>query len=122
MDARCSTAASVRTPHVSTACMCRLVELDARGICSTYGVTVGPTLSACDQDSSPRRDCTAHCGRSTTCGGRTEGDTIQPVMTALHEHYVWQVNEAVAEDRMNLVQQLNEEYIEEALRLILATA
>jgi hypothetical protein len=47
---------------------------------------------------------------------------MQPVMTALHEHYVWQVNEAVAEDQMNLVQQLNEEYIEEALRLILATA
>jgi hypothetical protein len=47
---------------------------------------------------------------------------MQPVMTALHEHYVWRVNEAVAEDRMNLVQQLNEEYIEEALRLILATA
>jgi hypothetical protein len=47
---------------------------------------------------------------------------MQPTMTALHEQYVWQVNEAVAEDRMDLVHQLNDEYIEEALRLILATA
>jgi hypothetical protein len=47
---------------------------------------------------------------------------MQPAMTALHEHYVWQVNEAVAEDRMDLVDGLNEQYIEEALQLILATA
>jgi hypothetical protein len=47
---------------------------------------------------------------------------MQPAMTALHEHYVRQVNEAVAEDRMDLVHALNEEYVEEALRLILATA
>jgi hypothetical protein len=47
---------------------------------------------------------------------------MQPAMTALHEDYVWQVNEAVAEDRMDLVHELNEQYIEEALRLILATA
>jgi hypothetical protein len=46
---------------------------------------------------------------------------MQPAITALHESYVWQVNEAVAEDRMDLVRELNEEYIEEALRLILAT-
>jgi hypothetical protein len=47
---------------------------------------------------------------------------MQPTMTALHEEYVWQVNEAVAEGRMDLVQELNEQYVEEALRLILATA
>jgi hypothetical protein len=47
---------------------------------------------------------------------------MQPTMTALHENYVWQVNEAVAEDRMDLVQALNEEYVEAALRLILAAA
>jgi hypothetical protein len=47
---------------------------------------------------------------------------MRSAMTALHERYIWQVNEAVAEDRMDLVQGLNEEYIEEALRLILATA
>ena len=36
---------------------------------------------------------------------------MQPVMTALHEHYVWQVNEAVAEDQMDLVQRLKGEVI-----------
>jgi hypothetical protein len=40
-------------------------SLQARGSCSTDGVTLGPTLSACDQVSSPRRDCSAHCGRWT---------------------------------------------------------
>ncbi len=43
-------------------------------------------------------------------------------MTALHEEYIWQVNSAVAENRMDLVERLNEEYVEEALRLILASA
>jgi hypothetical protein len=47
---------------------------------------------------------------------------MQPSMTALHEDYIRQVNEAVGEDRMDLVQQLVEDYVEEALRLILATA
>ena len=47
---------------------------------------------------------------------------MQQLLTALHERYVWQVNEAVAEDRMDLVQQLSEEYAEEALRLVLAGA
>lgn len=41
---------------------------------------------------------------------------------ALHEHYTAQVNRAVAEDRMDLVQELNESYLEEALQHILATA
>jgi hypothetical protein len=43
-------------------------------------------------------------------------------MTELHEQYARQVNQAVAADRMILVEELNEEFIEEALRLILATA
>ena len=47
---------------------------------------------------------------------------MQPAMTALHQRYVWQVNAAVAEDRMDLVHELNAEFIEEALRLILASA
>jgi hypothetical protein len=53
---------------------------------------------------------------------RAEGQTGQPTMKALHDHYVRRVNAAVAADRMELVQELNEGYIEEALRLILATA
>jgi hypothetical protein len=47
---------------------------------------------------------------------------MPPTMMELHEHYVHQVNAAVTEDRLDLVQELNEEYVEEALRLILATA
>ena len=47
---------------------------------------------------------------------------MQKSMTALHDSYVWKVNEAVTENRMELVQELNEEYVKEALRLILATA
>ena len=43
-------------------------------------------------------------------------------MTDLHEQYIWHVNSAVAENRMDLVQRLNEEYVEEALRLIVASA
>ena len=43
-------------------------------------------------------------------------------MQQLHEHYVRRVNAAVADDRMDLVRELNDEYVEEALRLILATA
>ena len=47
---------------------------------------------------------------------------MEQTMTALRDHYVWQVNEAIAEDRMDLVELLNEEYMEESLRLLLATA
>ncbi|NEM04475.1 hypothetical protein [Geodermatophilus normandii] len=43
-------------------------------------------------------------------------------LTALHEHYVRQVNAAVAEDRMDLVQELYEDYFEEALRRLLETS
>ena len=47
---------------------------------------------------------------------------MEPTMTALHDDYVWQVNEAVAEDRMDLVEALNAQYLEEALGRILTTA
>ncbi|MEX5721349.1 hypothetical protein [Geodermatophilus maliterrae] len=43
-------------------------------------------------------------------------------LTDLHESYVWRVNAAVAEDRMDVVQALHEEYVEAALQRILATA
>ena len=43
-------------------------------------------------------------------------------MTALHEHYVRRVNAAVTEDRMDLVQELYEQYFEEALRRLLETS
>jgi len=43
-------------------------------------------------------------------------------MTDLQDHYVRRVNDAVADDRGDLVRELNEDYVEEALRLILATA
>ena len=47
---------------------------------------------------------------------------MQPLMDELHEQYVHRVNWAVAEDRMDLVQELSEAYVEEALHIILATA
>lgn len=43
-------------------------------------------------------------------------------MTDLHDHYVRRVNAAVAADRPDTVRELDEEYVEEALRLILASA
>ena len=43
-------------------------------------------------------------------------------LTELHEDYVWRVNRAVAEDRMDVVRELYEEYFEAALERILATA
>ena len=43
-------------------------------------------------------------------------------MTDLHDHYTARVNEAVAEDRFDTVRELNEQYVEEALERILATA
>jgi hypothetical protein len=43
-------------------------------------------------------------------------------LAALHDLYVERVNEAVAEDRMDLVDQLNDEYVEKALELMVATA
>jgi hypothetical protein len=51
-----------------------------------------------------------------------EETTMQLTMRALHEHYVRRVDDAVAADRPDLVADLNDEYLEEALRLILATA
>jgi hypothetical protein len=39
----------------------------------------------------------------------------------LHDAYVWEVNAAVGEDRMDLVWRLADEYTERALQLITAT-
>ncbi len=52
---------------------------------------------------------------------RDTGD-VNPTMTDLHDHYVRRVNEAVADDRADVIRELNEAYVEEALGLILATA
>lgn len=43
-------------------------------------------------------------------------------MTDLRDHYVRRANEAVAADRIELIRELDEEYVEDALRLILTTA
>lgn len=40
------------------------------------------------------------------------------LLRELHEAYVWKVNEAVAEGRMDLVQQFSDEYTDEALDLM----
>jgi hypothetical protein len=42
------------------------------------------------------------------------------LLRELHEAYVWQVNAAVAEGRMDLVRQLADEYTDEALQLMTA--
>jgi len=43
-------------------------------------------------------------------------------MTDLRDHYVRRVNEAVADDDADLIRELNEDYVEEALHRILASA
>jgi hypothetical protein len=43
-------------------------------------------------------------------------------LRALHEHYVWQVNAAVAEGRDDLVAELADEYLEDALAELTAGA
>jgi hypothetical protein len=53
--------------------------------------------------------------------GRDTGD-VNPTMTDLHDHYRRRVDDAVADDRADVIRELNEAYVEEALRLILATA
>jgi hypothetical protein len=66
------------------------------------------------------------CGGAVT-GGRTLGAAdpqetpVDTSLTALHEHYARQVDAAVARDRMDLVQELYEQYFEEALRRLLET-
>ncbi len=52
---------------------------------------------------------------------RDTGD-VNPTMTDLHDHYRRRVDEAVADDRADVIRELNEAYVEEALGLILATA
>jgi hypothetical protein len=44
---------------------------------------------------------------------------MQSPMTALKDLYIEEVNAAVAENRMDLVEELNEEYLDAALRLLL---
>jgi hypothetical protein len=46
---------------------------------------------------------------------------VDTEMTELHEHYARRVDAAVAEGRTDLVQELNADYLEEALRRLLAT-
>jgi hypothetical protein len=43
------------------------------------------------------------------------------ILRELHEAYVWEVNAAVGEDRMDLVWQLADEYTDRALALITET-
>ena len=47
---------------------------------------------------------------------------MNPTMTELRDHYVRRVNQAVTDDRSDVIRELNEDYLDEALRLILATA
>lgn len=47
---------------------------------------------------------------------------MQQTMDDLRDRYVRRANEAVADDRPELLRELADEYTEEALRLILATA
>lgn len=46
------------------------------------------------------------------------GDT--DLLRELHETYVWEVNAAVGEDRMDLVWRLSDEYADRALELLTA--
>ena len=43
------------------------------------------------------------------------------LLRELHDAYVWEVNAAVGEDRMDLVWQLADEYTDRALRLMTET-
>jgi hypothetical protein len=50
---------------------------------------------------------------------------IEPVadsdqLARLHEAYVWKVNAAVGEGRMDLVEELADQYLQEALELMTA--
>ncbi len=47
---------------------------------------------------------------------------MDPKMTELRDHYVRRANMAVADDRTDVIRELDEAYVDEALRLILATA
>jgi hypothetical protein len=44
---------------------------------------------------------------------------MQSAMSALEELYIEEVNAAVAEDRMDLVEELNDAYLDASLRLLL---
>jgi len=44
------------------------------------------------------------------------------VLRELHDTYVWEVNAAVGEDRMDLVWRLSDEYADQALHLMARVA
>jgi hypothetical protein len=46
------------------------------------------------------------------------GDTDR--LRELHDSYVWEVNAAVGENRLDLVRQLADDYVDQALRLMTA--
>jgi hypothetical protein len=50
----------------------------------------------------------------------TEPVTEAEQLARLHEFYVWQVNAAVGEGRMDLVEELANQYTEDALELMTA--
>jgi hypothetical protein len=66
------------------------------------------------------------CPTRPTLEEERRGEEMRKIMdarlTELQELYTGLVNAAVAEDRMDLVQKLNDEYVEESLRLMLAAA
>jgi hypothetical protein len=45
-------------------------------------------------------------------------DDIERRLRELHDTYVWEVNAAVGEDRLDLVWQLADQYLDQALRLV----
>ena len=67
-------------------------------------------------DSAAARDDNGRTGRGRTGGGRHDPRGRRDArLRELHEFYVWQVNAAVEEGREDLVEQLADEYLEEAL-------
>ncbi len=58
-----------------------------------------------------------------TCpAARRDTGVVDTTMTDLRDAYVWRVNAAVPDDRTELIRELNEAYVEEALRRILDSA
>jgi hypothetical protein len=54
--------------------------------------------------------------------GEERRKTMDARLTELQELYTGLVNAAVAEDRMDLVEKLNDEYVEASLRVMTAAA
>ncbi len=68
-------------------------------------------------DEGPRREAAL-----SEASAVSEPVTGNEQLARLHEAYVWQVNAAVAEGRMDLVEELVNQYTEEALELMTAEA